>query len=88
LAWRIELTETARRQLAKFDKDDARRITGFLRERVMALDRPRDIGKALSGPLRGLWSYRVGEFRLICEIADARLVVLVVEVGNRREVYR
>ncbi len=88
MAWRIELTETAKRQLAKFDKNDARRITKFLRERVMTLDRPRDIGKALSGPLKGLWSYRVGEFRLICEIEDARLVVLVVKVGNRGDVYR
>lgn len=77
MAWRIELSETANKQLAKLDKTEARRITKFLRERLVASDNPRIVGKALSGPLGGLWRYRVGDYRLICEIQDGVLCVLV-----------
>lgn len=88
MAWRIELSETANKQLAKLDKTEARRITKFLRERLVASDNPRIVGKALSGPLGGLWRYRVGDYRLICEIQDGVLCVLVLKIGNRREVYK
>ncbi len=88
MAWRIELTETANKQLAKLDKVEARRITKFLRERLAATDNPRNTGKALSGPLGGLWRYRVGDYRLICEIQDGVLCVLVLKIGNRREMYK
>lgn len=88
MAWRIELTETANKQLAKLDKVEARRITKFLRERLAATDNPRNTGKALSGPLGGLWRYRVGDYRLICEIQDGVLCVLVLKIDNRREVYK
>jgi mRNA interferase RelE/StbE len=88
LAWRIELTETANKQLAKLDKIEAKRIIKFLRERLAVSDNPRNIGKALSGPLSGLWRYRVGDYRLICEIQDGVLCVLVLKIGNRREVYK
>lgn len=88
MAWRIELTETANQQLAKLDKVEARRITKFLRERLAATDNPRNTGKALSGPLGGLWRYRVGDYRLICDIQDGVLCVLVLRIGNRREAYR
>ena len=88
MTWRIELTETANKQLAKLDKVEARRITKFLRERLAATDNPRNTGKALSGPLGDLWRYRVGDYRLICEIQDGVLCVLVLKIGNRREVYK
>ena len=86
MAWRIELTETAAKQLSKLGKVEAKRITAFLRERIV--DDPRISGKALAGPLGGLWRYRVGDYRLVCEIQDAVMRVLVVRIGNRREVYR
>ncbi|MBK6618319.1 MAG: type II toxin-antitoxin system RelE/ParE family toxin [Nitrosomonas sp.] len=88
MAWLIELSETANKQLAKLDKTEARRITKFLRERLAVTDNPRTVGKALSGPLGGLWRYRVGDYRLICEIQDGVLCVLVLKIGNRREVYK
>lgn len=88
MTWRIELTATAAKQLAKLDKNEARRITSFLRQRLAVLDDPRSSGKALTGPLGGFWRYRVGDFRVICEIQDGALRVLVIEIGNRREVYR
>jgi mRNA interferase RelE/StbE len=88
LAWKIEYAGTARKQLRKLDKAIARRILDFMDERVAASDDPRLVGKALKGPLGDLWSYRVGDFRILCDIQDGRLIVLVLQVGNRREVYR
>ncbi|CAA9891704.1 Type II toxin-antitoxin system mRNA interferase toxin, RelE/StbE family [Candidatus Methylobacter favarea] len=88
MAWKIELSETARKQLTKLDKDDAKKITKFLRQRLAVIENPRSTGKALTGPLGGLWRYRVGDYRLICEIQDSVLCILVVKIGNRREVYK
>jgi mRNA interferase RelE/StbE len=88
LAWTIEYAETARKQLRKLDRLAARRILDFMDDRVAASDEPRTIGKALKGPLGDLWRYRVGDFRVICDIQDRVLTVLVLQVGNRREVYR
>lgn len=87
MAWRIELTAAAEKALAKLDRQTAKRITGFLRERVAGSDDPRQSGKALSGPLAGLWRYRVGDYRIICEVKDGQLVVLVVTIGHRSDIY-
>jgi mRNA interferase RelE/StbE len=88
LAWAIDYADTAKGQLRKLDKQTARRIVDFMDERVAGLEDPRRMGKALTGPLGTLWRYRVGDCRVICEIQDGALRVLVVQVGNRREIYR
>lgn len=89
MAWTTEYTETARKQLRKLDKQIARRILDFMDERISGERNPRDTGKALTGNLLGdFWRYRVGDFRIICDIQDERLCVLVIQIGNRREVYR
>jgi len=77
------------KDLAKLDKQIAKRITDFLRGRVAALDNPRTIGEALKGSKLGeFWKYRVGDWRIIASIEDGALRILVVKIGNRREVYR
>ena len=88
LTWTIEYTQTARTQLRKLDKQMARRIVDYMNERVAGLEEPRSLGKALTGPLGELWRYRVGHCRVICDIRDAALCVLVVRVGSRGKVYR
>jgi mRNA interferase RelE/StbE len=89
LAWTIIFSEPAKRSLAKLDAQIARRLTAFLRERVAGLDDPRSIGNALQGSqFGGLWRYRVGDYRVVCDIQDKRVVVLVLQIGHRREVYR
>ncbi len=88
MAWKIEYTETAKDRLRKFDKQVARRIVDYLDARIAPLENPRSAGKALTGPMGGLWRFRVGDYRVICEIQDEILRVLVIEIGNRREVYR
>lgn len=89
MAWLIEIDDGAKRELAKLDRQIARRITAFLRERVAVLDDPRSIGEALKGSRLGeFWKYRVGDYRIIGSIEDSALRILVVKIGNRREVYR
>ena len=88
MAWTIEYADTAKRQLRKFDKQMARRIIDFMDKRIAGLENPRSTGKALTGPLDGFWRYRVGDCRVICDIQDRVLRVLVVRVGNRCEIYR
>ena len=88
MAWKIEYAETAKKQLRKLDKLTARRIVDFMDERVALSEDPRGMGKALKGPLGDLWRYRVGDFRVICDIQDAVLTILALQVGNRREIYR
>ena len=88
MAWTIEYTDTAKGQLRKLDTQTARRIIDFMDERIAGQENPRNTGKALTGPLGGLWRYRVGDCRVICDIQDGALRVLVVQVGSRREIYR
>ncbi|MBA1159418.1 type II toxin-antitoxin system RelE/ParE family toxin [Vibrio parahaemolyticus] len=89
MAWRIELDPAAERELSKLDPQMARRILKFLRERVANLEDPRSIGEALRGSRLGeFWKYRVGDYRIISSIEDGALRILVVRIGNRREVYR
>lgn len=89
MGWRIELDPAAERELGKIDPQHARRILGFLHERVASLDDPRSIGEALKGGRLGAyWKYRIGDYRVIASIEDGALCILVVRIGNRREVYR
>ena len=88
MTWAIDYADTAKAQLLKLDKQTARRILDYMDERIAGLENPRNTGKALTGPFGGLWRYRVGDCRVICEIQDNALRVLVVQVGNRRDVYR
>jgi mRNA interferase RelE/StbE len=89
MVWTIELDPTADRELDKLDPQVARRILSFLHGRVAVLDNPRSLGDALKGSELGeFWKYRVGDYRIIASIEDGAVRILVVKIGNRREVYR
>jgi mRNA interferase RelE/StbE len=89
MIWSIEFEKAAESELKKLDKQIARRIVKFLRERMAVLENPRSIGEALRGSELGdYWKYRVGDYRIIADIQDKKLIVQVVRLGNRREVYR
>ena len=89
MAWQINFETAAEKDLAKLDNSAARRIVTFLRERLAALDDPRSIGEALKGTKLGdFWKYRVGDYRVIARIEDSEVTIIVVRVGNRKEVYR
>jgi mRNA interferase RelE/StbE len=86
LAWSIEFVETAKRELRKLDRQWQSKILDYLEE-VAELGDPHVRGKALVGDKQGLWRYRIGDYRVICKLEDCRLVILVLSVGHRREIY-
>lgn len=88
MAWKVEFQRSAAQQLRKLDRAVQQRILTYFRNRVLAAEDPRKLGKALTGDKGGLWRYRIGDYRAICKLDDERLVVLVLELGHRREVYR
>jgi mRNA interferase RelE/StbE len=89
LAWTVEVDPAAAKELRKLDVQVARRILAFLRERVAPLEDPRSLGEALRGDALGeFWKYRLGDYRIVARIVDSRLIVIVVRIGHRREVYR
>ena len=83
---RIEYTETSRKQLTKLDKTMQKRILDYMDE-VALLENPRSRGKALVENMRGLWRYRVGDYRVICEIQEARIIISVLKIGHRKNIY-
>lgn len=87
MAWQIKINKNIQRELGKLDRQTAKRITSKLRE-ISQLDNPRSMGKALIGNKAGFWRYRVGDYRIICDIEDEVLVILVVEVNHRSKVYK
>jgi mRNA interferase RelE/StbE len=86
--WRVEFDRAADRDLRKLGAEAERAIARYLRERIATTADPRRFGHALTGDLKGLWRYRIGDYRVVAAIEDDRFVVLVVTVGHRREVYR
>lgn len=89
MAWQIEFDPDALKELKKIDRPVQKRLLSFLRDRLSPLEDPRSLGEALSGARLGsYWKYRVGDWRIVCDIQDQRIVVRVLRIGNRREVYR
>ena len=89
MAWRVEFAKGAQKDLSRLDAPAQERILRFLAARIENRDDPRTLGEALRGPVVGrYWKYRVGDYRIVCDLHDALLLVLVVRVGHRREVYR
>lgn len=89
MGYSVEFDPDAMKDLKKLDRPIQQRLAGFLKDRVATLDDPRSIGEALSGAKLGqYWKYRVGDWRIVCDIQDQRIVVRVLRVGNRKEIYR
>ncbi len=87
MTWTIEWDDRARKELRKLDSSIQKEILSYLRLRVAESDNPRIFGQSLYGNKAGLWRYRVGNYRIICRIADDAFVVLVIGVGHRKEIY-
>jgi mRNA interferase RelE/StbE len=88
LAWTIEFVPAAAKELKKLGRSEAARIILTLQSRIATLDDPRQLGSALTGDLGGLWRWRIGDYRVVAQIEDERITILVVRVAHRREVYR
>ena len=85
--WRIEFDRDAARDLRKLGYEARRVVLKYLRERIGTAENPRRFGHALTGDLKGLWRYRVGDHRIVADIRDREILVMVVTVGHRRDVY-
>ncbi len=88
MAWTLRLSETAKRQLKELDPSNAQLILRYLNRLVQETSDPRERGSGLRANLAGLWRYRVGDYRVICSIEDHELVILVLQIGHRRDVYQ
>jgi len=87
MTWIINLDSSAAKTLQAIDKPTKQRIESFINQLALTTN-PRTTGKALQGQLAGYWRYRVGDYRLICHIKDGELIIMVVEIGHRKEIYR
>lgn len=88
MTWKIEVTTKAEKYLKKLDPQWQRAIRDFVEKELRTATDPRRMGKPLVGNLAGLWRYRLGIYRIICHIDDDKLIVLIVEIGHRNEIYR
>lgn len=88
MVWTVEIGDFAESQLIKLDRPVRDRILTYLGERIEGCKNPRHFGEPLKANKAGLWRYRVGDYRIICEIQDERLVVVAIAVGHRRDVYK
>ena len=87
MRWAYSFDERALKELKKLGKQAQREILAYLDERIATDEDPARFGKALRGDLGGLWRYRVGDYRLICSLREGQMLVLVLKVGHRRDVY-
>lgn len=88
MAWTVNISNVADRQLHKLDRSIQKRILDWLHDRIDSCKNPRHFGEPLKGDLAGLWRYRIGAYRVLCEIQDENIVILVLAIGHRREVYK
>ncbi|MEO9886910.1 MAG: type II toxin-antitoxin system RelE/ParE family toxin [Balneola sp.] len=87
MIWKVEFDDRARKELRKLDKQTQDRILKWLRETMATEEDPRRTGKSLKGRMKGLWRYRVGDYRIISQIQDEQLLILVIRIGHRRDIY-
>lgn len=87
MAWSVDFSDTAKKQLKKIDRKWQGKILDYLEDEVATLNNPQEKGKALVGDKKGLWRYRVGDYRILCQLIDEEFVILTVIVGHRKNVY-
>ncbi len=85
--WKIEWDSKALKEAKKLDRDARKKIVEYLEKRVLASQNPYQFGKPLKGNKAGIWRYRVGNYRILCQIEDKALIVLVIAVGHRKDIY-
>ena len=87
MVWQIKFDSRAVKELKKIDKIAQKIIINYLKQQVASQENPRTFGKALKGDNRGLWRYRVGNYRIICDLLDNTMIVLIIKVGHRKSIY-
>ena len=88
MKYKVVFTIEAKKQLKKLDKHIASLIIGWIEKNLEGTDNPRQHGKGLTANKSGKWRYRIGDYRLICEIQDNKILILILEIGHRRDIYK
>ena len=88
MSYHVSFTKEVIKEIKKLDKYTQRMVTSWIRKNLEGIDDPRRIGKALTGNKRGYWRYRIGDYRLICTIEDEKVVIIALNIGHRREIYK
>ena len=88
MSYHVEFTETALKELKKMDRQTVRLILGWIRKNLEGCENPRQHGKGLTANRSGQWRYSVGDYRLLAEIQDDKIIILIVHIGHRSEIYR
>jgi mRNA interferase RelE/StbE len=88
MIYRLRTTQKFDKQLKKLDKVSQKQITEYLQKNINNTEKPRAFGKALAGDRKGFWRYRVGDYRIICDIQDEECIVLALETAHRKDIYR
>jgi len=88
MSYRVETTARFRKEFKKLDRYTQKILKAWLEKHLIGCENPRATGKGLTANLAGLWRYRIGDYRLICEIEDEKLVILALTIGHRSEIYR
>lgn len=88
MSYSVEITERFTREFKKLDRYTQRMIKGWIDKNLIGCENPRQHGKGLTANRRGQWRYRIGDYRLICQIDDGKLIILALSVGHRRDVYK
>jgi len=87
MSWDYKISEQAINQLKKLGKTEQKRIIAFLDKRISGTEDPRQWGKQLKGELNNIWRYRMGDYRILCQLQDDILIVLVLHAGHRKNIY-
>lgn len=87
MTYHVEFTDSAKRQLKKLDRHTASILTGWIRKNLEGCENPRQHGKGLTANRSGQWRYRIGDYRLIAEIQDEKIVILILNIGHRSDIY-
>ncbi len=88
MIWTIHFSETATKKLGKMDRTSLTRIHSFIQNRLKTSENPKNLAKPMSGPLAGLWRFRVGDWRLICEIENHSITILILDIDHRKDIYK
>ena len=88
MIYKVEYTKNALKQLKKMNRQTASLILSFIEKSLIGCDSPRQFGKALQGTLSDKWRYRVGDYRILAKIEDERVIITVIEIGHRRDIYK
>ena len=88
MKYKVVFTDEARKQIKKLDKHIASLIIGWIENNLEGCENPRIHGKGLTANRSGEWRYRIGDYRIICEILDNEIIILVLDIGHRKNIYK